>query len=133
MREILEINPIDKAEGTILGEYRGKAVCMPKDTRLNRHIAIFGASACWLLAEKLLLKKRLNAKEKEGEQRTVIALSGIMFLTAFEMMMINPVVRIAPAKAASIKRSDEDLPVLPTTKISTSATIILAPDEIPRI
>ena len=30
-----------------------------------------------------LLEKRLNAKEKEAEQRTVILLSGIMFLAAF--------------------------------------------------
>lgn len=44
MRKVLEISPIEKAEGTILGEYKGKAVCMPKDTILNRHIAIFGAS-----------------------------------------------------------------------------------------
>lgn len=44
MRTVLEIALIEKAEGTILGEYKGKAVCMPKDTRLNRHIAIFGAS-----------------------------------------------------------------------------------------
>ncbi len=44
MQKVLEISPIEKAEGTILGEYQGKAVCMPKDTRLNRHIAVFGAS-----------------------------------------------------------------------------------------
>ena len=44
MEEVLEISPIEKAEGTILGEYQGKAVCMPKDTRLNRHFAVFGAS-----------------------------------------------------------------------------------------
>lgn len=30
-----------------------------------------------------LLEKRLNAKEKEGEQREVVALSGIMFIAAF--------------------------------------------------
>lgn len=44
MQEELEMAPIEKAEGVILGEYKGKAVCMPKDTRLNRHIAVFGAS-----------------------------------------------------------------------------------------
>ena len=44
MQEELEMAPIEKAEGIILGEYKGKAVCMPKDTRLNRHIAVFGAS-----------------------------------------------------------------------------------------
>ena len=30
-----------------------------------------------------LLKRRLNAKEKEGEQKTVIALSGLMFMAGF--------------------------------------------------
>ena len=44
MKEVLEISPIPDAKGTILGEYNGKAVCMPEDTRLNRHIAVFGAS-----------------------------------------------------------------------------------------
>lgn len=32
-----------------------------------------------------LLKRRLQAKEQEGEQRTVIALSGLMFLVGFVM------------------------------------------------
>ena len=36
-----------------------------------------------------LLKKRLNVKESEGEQRTVIALSGIMFLAAFVLAGLN--------------------------------------------
>ena len=44
LKRVLELAPINTAEGTILGEYRGKAVCMPKDTELNRHIVIFGAS-----------------------------------------------------------------------------------------
>ena len=44
MKEVLEISPVPDAKGTILGEYNGKAVCMPEDTRLNRHIAVFGAS-----------------------------------------------------------------------------------------
>ena len=37
MKEVLEISPVPDAKGTILGEYNGKAVCMPEDTRLNRH------------------------------------------------------------------------------------------------
>ena len=36
MQEELEVTTPEKAEGTILGEYKGKIVCMPKDTRLNR-------------------------------------------------------------------------------------------------
>ena len=36
-----------------------------------------------------LLKKRLNAKEKESEQRSVVALSGIMFVAAFVVAGLN--------------------------------------------
>ena len=36
-----------------------------------------------------LLKKRLNAKEEEKEQKTVIALSGLMFVSAFVVAGLN--------------------------------------------
>ena len=36
-----------------------------------------------------LLKKRLNAKEEQSEQKTVIALSGVMFLAAFIVAGLN--------------------------------------------
>ena len=36
-----------------------------------------------------LLKKRLNAKEKEGEQRVVVLLSGLMFLSGFIIAGLN--------------------------------------------
>ena len=38
MRQVLEAKPIPQAEGIILGEKDGKAICLPVDTRLNRHI-----------------------------------------------------------------------------------------------
>lgn len=36
-----------------------------------------------------LLKKRLNAKEKEDEQKSVVAMSGILFVTAFVVAGLN--------------------------------------------
>ena len=36
-----------------------------------------------------LLRKRLNAKEEQSEQKTVIALSGVMFLAAFVVAGLN--------------------------------------------
>ena len=36
-----------------------------------------------------LLRKRLNAKEEQAEQKTVIALSGLMFLAAFLLAGLN--------------------------------------------
>ena len=45
MREVLDIVPdLRKHTGTILGEYNGKAVCVPHDSIFNRNIAVYGAS-----------------------------------------------------------------------------------------
>lgn len=44
VKTVFEIAPPDKAKGTILGELNGQAVCLPVDTKLNRHILVFGAS-----------------------------------------------------------------------------------------
>lgn len=49
--------------------------------------ALFGpmllAGVVMLVTSPNLLSKRLNNKEKESEQRTVVALSGLMFLASF--------------------------------------------------
>ena len=49
--------------------------------------ALFGpmliAGVVMLVHSPDLLRKRLNSKEKEGDQKTVVALSGLMFLASF--------------------------------------------------
>lgn len=44
MQKVLRLTPPDKAMGAILGERDGKVYWLPEDTRLNKHVAIFGAS-----------------------------------------------------------------------------------------
>jgi len=45
MREVLELVPdIAGNRGVILGKLYGKAVCLPEKTRMNRNVAVFGAS-----------------------------------------------------------------------------------------
>lgn len=46
-------------------------------------IPMFIAGVVMMIKSPDLLRKRLGAKEKEGEQRSVIALGGLMFLCAF--------------------------------------------------
>lgn len=65
MQSVLEISAIDKAKGMILGEHRGKAVCMPEDTRLNRHIAVFGASGT--MKSRAVIRNALFQSIKRGE------------------------------------------------------------------
>lgn len=47
------------------------------------------AGVVMALCSPQLLRKRLNAKEKEAEQRSVVALSGIIFVVAFVVAGFN--------------------------------------------
>ena len=50
---------------------------------------MFAAGLVMMFKNPELLKKRLNAKEEEKEQKAVIAFSGIMFLAAFIVAGLN--------------------------------------------
>ena len=52
-------------------------------------IPMFIAGIVMMVKNPELLRKRLNAKEKEGEQKIVLALSGLMFLAAFVVAGLN--------------------------------------------
>lgn len=52
-------------------------------------VPMFIAGIVMVFKNPELLKKRLNAKEEEQEQKTVIALSGLMFLAAFIVAGLN--------------------------------------------
>ena len=52
-------------------------------------IPMFAAGIVMMCKNPALLRKRLNAKEEESEQKAVLALSGIMFLAAFVVAGLN--------------------------------------------
>ena len=52
-------------------------------------IPMFIAGLVMMFKSPELLKKRLNAKEEENEQKVVLVLSGIMFLAAFVIAGLN--------------------------------------------
>ena len=52
-------------------------------------IPMFFAGIILMVKNPELLKKRLNAKEKENEQKMVIALSGLMFISGFIIAGLN--------------------------------------------
>ena len=52
-------------------------------------VPMFAAGLVMLWKNPELLRKRLNAREKESEQKTVIALSGLLFLAAFVVAGLN--------------------------------------------
>lgn len=43
MKEVLDLKPVNKTDGIILGEFENKIVSLPADTYLNKHMMIIGA------------------------------------------------------------------------------------------
>ena len=52
-------------------------------------VPMFAAGLVMMAKNPELLRKRLNAKEEQGEQKQVIAWSGLMFLAAFILAGLN--------------------------------------------
>ena len=52
-------------------------------------VPMFIAGFVMLFKNPDLLRKRLNAKEEENEQKTVVALSGLLFIAAFVVAGLN--------------------------------------------
>lgn len=52
-------------------------------------VPMFIAGLILMAKKPNLLRKRLNAKEKEGEQKTVVALSGLLFFVSFITAGLN--------------------------------------------
>lgn len=87
MKDVLEVTTADKAEGTILGEYKGKTVCMPKDTKLNRHIAVFGASGT--MKSRAVVRNALFQALKNGESVIVTDTKGELYAETAELYRKN--------------------------------------------
>ena len=65
MKDVFELTTPSKAEGNILGQHKGTLVCLPKDTRLNKHTAIFGASGT--MKSRAVIRNAIFQSIKRGE------------------------------------------------------------------
>ena len=68
-----------------------ETICYPNGWLLIAllFIPMFIAGLVMMVKNPVLLKKRLNAKEEEKEQKAVVVLSGVMFLAAFVVAGLN--------------------------------------------
>ncbi len=83
LREVLEVKPIGRADGIILGERCGSAVCLPADTRLNRHIAIIGASGT--MKSRAVIRPALFNIIRRGESAIITDSKGELFSDTAEL------------------------------------------------
>ena len=65
LKSVLELTTPEKATGMILGEHKGQLICLPEDTRLNRHCAIFGASGT--MKSRAVVRNALFSAIRRGE------------------------------------------------------------------
>lgn len=83
LREVLEVKPIGKAEGIILGERSGSAVCLPVDTKLNRHIAVIGASGT--MKSRAVIRPALFNIIRRGESAIITDSKGELYSDTAEL------------------------------------------------
>ena len=83
MKDVLEIASPSKAEGIILGEHKGNVICLPKDTKLNRHIAIFGASGT--MKSRAIIRNALFQAIKRNESVVITDPKGELYSDTAEM------------------------------------------------
>lgn len=66
LHSVLEVASPQTARGIILGQNgRGKVICLPEDTRLNKHIALFGASGT--MKSRGIIRPALFQSIRRGE------------------------------------------------------------------
>ena len=87
MKEVLEVASPAKAEGIILGEHQGNVICLPKDTRLNRHIAIFGASGT--MKSRAIIRNALFQAIKRNESVVITDPKGELYSDTAELFKVN--------------------------------------------
>lgn len=87
LKEVLEIRPIEKADGIILGEKSGSAICLPVNTRLNRHIAVFGASGT--MKSRGVIRPALFNIIKRGESAIITDSKGELYSDTAELFRKN--------------------------------------------
>lgn len=87
MKSVLEMQPVDRADGILLGERDGLAVCLPADTRLNRHIAVFGASGT--MKSRGVIRPALFHIIKRGESAVITDSKGELYADTSELFRKN--------------------------------------------
>lgn len=69
LKSVLELSTPERATGMILGERKGQLVCLPENTRLNRHCAIFGASGT--MKSRAVIRNALFSIIRRGESALI--------------------------------------------------------------
>ncbi len=87
IKDNLEISEAEEAQGVILGAREGKTVCVPRDTKLNRHIAVFGASGT--MKSRAVIRNALFQALKQNESVVITDPKGELYADTAELYREN--------------------------------------------
>ena len=87
LKSVLELTTPEKATGMILGERKGQLVCLPENTRLNRHTAIFGASGT--MKSRAVIRNALFSIIRRGESALIADPKSEMYADTAELFRQN--------------------------------------------
>ena len=87
MKKVLEVATPAEATGTILGEKNGKVICLPNDTKLNKHLFICGASGT--MKSRAIVRNQLFQSIKRGESVVLSDSKAEMYDDTAEMFRQN--------------------------------------------
>lgn len=97
MEKVLEVKKPAATDGTILGRVGKKAVCLPADSRMNRNMAVFGASGS--MKSRAFARNMIFQAAKRGESIIVTDpkselyedMSGYLAARGYTVKVFNPV------------------------------------------
>jgi len=87
LKSVLEVSSPGRAAGIILGQKNGSVLCLPDDTRLNRHIAVFGASGT--MKSRGFVRPYLFQAIKRGESLLITDPKSELFNDTAELFRKN--------------------------------------------
>lgn len=87
LKSVLELTTPEKATGMILGDQKGQVVCLPENTRLNRHCAIFGASGT--MKSRAIIRNAIFSIIRRGESALIADPKSEMYSDTAELFRRN--------------------------------------------
>lgn len=87
LKSVLQKSKPEDSDGVILGEYKGEVVALPKDTKLNRNIAVIGAPGT--MKSRAIIRNALLQALKLNESVVITDPKGEMYADTAELYRKN--------------------------------------------
>ena len=121
IKESFEVSTVDEARGIILGETRGKLVCLPRDKKGNKNIAVVGSSGTG--KSRAVIRNALFQMIRNGESVVLTDPKGELY-TDTAYLFESHGYEIKVLNLVEIEKSDGWNPMVDVVSHSEKASIL---------